>query len=255
MWADCKAMDSYGMFPGQDVFFFDDFLNYGVMAAGYAASAGGYAHYIDTGDTIASIATENKGVIKFLTDTTDNDECWLSSGGNTGTMGVISDTVGSDLKLWFECRIRLTQIGNTYDMFVGLAEEGLAAADTVTDAGAMADKDFLGFNVLEADGDAINVAYKKEGQTVQTAIAGIKVPVAATWYKLGFVYDPSAASAKRISFYVDGVENGTYITGTNIAAATFPDGEELALLAGVKNGGGAASSFDMDWWAFAQVAA
>ena len=50
------------------------------------------------------------------------------------------------------------------------------------------------------------------------------------------------------------MKESTYVTGTNIAADTFPDGEELALLLATKVGAAAESKFQMDWWRVAQLA-
>lgn len=213
----------------------------------------GYGLYADTGGTVTQLATASGGVIRITTDTTDNDEVWISAGAATGVFGAVSDTAGSDKLTVFETRVRFPQVGNTYNAIIGLSEEGLAAADTVTDAGALASKDLLGFWVLEADGDALNFGYRKAGQTAQTTISGVQALVANTWYKLGFVYDPAAPESKKISVFIDNVEQSTYVTATNIAAATFPDGEELTFLAGVKNQTTTASALDIDWWAFYQA--
>ncbi len=59
---------------------------------------------------------------------------------------------------------------------------------------------------------------------------------------------PVHAGQSRLRFYVDGEPNGTSLSETTIAAATFPEDQGLALLAGVKNGSGAAKSLDLDWW-------
>lgn len=230
----------------------DDFTNFGLAAAGIYVGNGLYTGYIDSGNTIAQLATEVGGVARLLTDTTDNDEVWLQPGTATSVFGKISDTAGDDKMLAFEARIRLLKVTDTYNVFVGLMEEGCAAADTITDAGALADKDYIGFSITESDGDALKFVYKKSGQTAQTVLTYGTALALNTWYKVGFLYDPKAPTSKRIKIFVDNVEQSTYVTGTNIAAATFPDGEELGFIAGVKNGSGAASHLDLDWYALAQ---
>lgn len=84
-------------------------------------------------------------------------------------------------------------------------------------------------------------------------ITGAAVPVADTFLKLGFIYDPTAPATKRIKVYVDNVEEGTYVTSTNIEAATFPDAEALTFRAGFKNTTAVAGELAIDLWAFAQV--
>ena len=217
----------------------------------YAGEAGGYLSYEDTGGAIAQLATESGGVLNITTDGTDNDEMWLQPGMATSVLGMISDTAGSDKKLIFEARFRVSKVTNTLNYFIGLSEEGLAAADTVTDAGALASKDLIGFWVTEADGDSLKFGYRKAGQALTTVGTFGTALAASTWYKVGFIYDP--AETKKIRFYVDNVEQTDYVTATNIAAATFPDGEELNFLAGVKNGTAAISYIDLDWWNFFQA--
>jgi len=236
----------------------DDFDNFGAIAPAISGTtagvSGGYGYYVDTATSacsITQIATEVGGVIRFATGATDNHEAWLSSGGNTGVLGKIDDS--DPKKLIFETRVRFGQVASM-NAFIGLAEEGLAAANTITDAGALADKDFIGFAVDEADSDALDFIYRKAGQTLQTKITGLQALVANTWYKLGFVFDPAEPESRRIKVFVNNVENATMVTATEIAAATFPDAEELAFLAGIKNGAASALTMDVDWRAFHQEA-
>lgn len=235
-----------------------DFLNFGMTTAvasnigRYADASGAYLSYEDTGNAIAPLETEVGGVIRISLDATDNDETWIQPGTAKSVLGKVSDTAGQDKLMLFESRFRVGQI-NEQNVLIGLSEEGLAVADTISDAGALADKDFLGFFIQEGSGSALKFGYRKSGQALQTLATFGTSLVASTWYKVGFVYDPSAPSAKRLAWYVDNVEQSTYVTATNIADATFPDGEELNLLAGIKNGTAAIRTLDLDWWNFAQA--
>lgn len=244
--------------PNSGKFVFDDFLTFGGTVATnvgtYASGGGAYLSYEDTGGSIAQLATSVLGEVKLTTDTTDNDEVWMQPGGAASVLGAISNTAGNDCLLIFEARVKLSQI-TSGNAFVGLSEEALAAADTITDADALADKDLIGFAQLAADLDAFAFVYRKAGQTAQTKIAVAHTIVADTYVKLGFVYDPLAPAAKRITIYVNGTDIGVYVTATNIAAATFPNAEELNALFGVKNGAAAAKALTVDWWAFYQAKA
>lgn len=213
-----------------------------------------YTSYIDTGGTLTQLADENGGVIALTTDGTDEDEIWLVAGDGTGPLGFISDTAGSDFITAFEARYKISTLVNAaMSHYVGLSSPAAAAADIVTDAtGAFAGDAFIGFRTL-LDGDAIDFVYKASGQTLVVPITGVKVPVADTFVKLGFIYDPTAPAAKRIKVFVDNVEQSTYVTAANIAAATFPDAEALTFRAGFKNTTAAAGELAMDWWSFAQV--
>ncbi len=233
----------------------DDFVRFGTIAPSAGGTTGGfyngYAYYVDTSTNVCSIqqiATEVGGVIRFQTSADDNDDANLQAGGTAGVFGKVDSS--DPQMLIFETRVRFTQVTNTYNWFVGLSEEGCSATDGVfTDAGAMADKDRLGFWVLEADGDALVFGYKKAGQTIQSLGTATAIS-AATWYKLGFIYDPDQPPSRRIVPYINNEElaSTSFISDTNIAAATFPMGEEMSFLAGIKNQTTSAQSVDMDWW-------
>jgi hypothetical protein len=240
---------------------YDDFRAFGKSTAvasnigRYVSSGNQYYSFEDTGDSITQLATEPTGVVKLLTDTTDNDECALQLGDATSVAGLISDTAGADKLLIFEARVKMASITDTkMNMFVGLAEEGAAVNSWHADSGGvLEDKDYIGFQVLETDGDALLFTYKKAGQTKVNVFTYGTALAADTFYKLGFIYDPQADPTQRIKAYVDGVEQSTYITKTNIETATFPDGEELSPIFSMKNAAGEAMSASMDWWAFHQA--
>lgn len=220
----------------------------------YIGEAGAYRSYQDSGDTIAQIATDRFGVVRLATAATDNNEAWLQPGGSASVMGLVSDTAGDDRPLVFEARVKFTQVSdNGGSVFVGLSEEGCTAADTkVNDTGVLVTtKDFIGFDTLHADGDALRFIYQKGSQTQQVVLT--KAISAGTWYNLGFVYDPKAKTTERIKIYVDNELQSTFVTGANIAAATFPDGEELQPLFGIKTGAAAIASLDIDGYAFYQA--
>ncbi len=241
----------------------DDFRTFGLSTAvssnvgRYVGDGVQYLSYEDTGGSIAQIATEKFGAITLVTDTTDNDENWLQPGGAASVMAMIASAAANKQKVAFECRVKVSSIADsTINWFVGMSEEGLAAENTVADAGTLASKDLLGFWVAEADGDAIKYGYRKAGQALQT-LGTAAVPVADTYVKLGFVHDPGSEvpASKRIKFFVNNVELSAYVTDTLLSASTFPDGEELQPLFGHKNGTTTACTMTMDWWAAATAQA
>lgn len=240
----------------------DDFMSFhGLLTSTAGDYEGGYKSYEDANNTISQVADKKGGVIKLAGHATDNNESWLQSGGSSGVLGAISDTAADSHLTACECRFQVSSVADDVAaLFLGLAEEGLAAANTKADnTGVMADKDYIGFDTVHTNSGTagtnavMNFVYRKSGQTAQTPIAGLQTLEANTWYKMGFLFDPRAQASKRISVYLDNVEQPTYVTAANIAAATFPDGEELAFLAGLKAGGATASNLLIDWWAFAQV--
>lgn len=232
----------------------DDFHNLPDLSAD--ANDDIYSSYIDTSNTIKMLATEKmNGVCRLALDNTDNDGPVLQMGGGAGGCVMISDTAGDDLPLWFEARWRKSSVAdNGIAVFIGLAQEGLAADDgvLVDDTGVLTDVDHIGFNVAHDNGEELNFAFTKEGQTDTELLAAMDTLVASTWVKTGFKFDPDFDTSKRIKVFLNNSEQSTYVTGTQIAAATFPDGEEMAPTFAGKNGAAGATNLDLDWFRIAQ---
>jgi len=214
----------------------------------------------DTGNhTVLGAADENGGVLQLNIDVGAgaNEELGIFAGDGTQQLGQISDTAGADFLTAFECRVKLSTITTgKAAMIAGLGQPGICANGGVidTNGGPMANKAFIGFNILADDGDAIDFCYQGASQTRNDLIAGAGVPVADTFIKLGFINDPAAPAAKRISIYVDNVEQSTYVTAAQIAAATFPDAEALGFAFQTKGiAGTTAIESGIDWWAFGQL--
>ncbi len=258
LWANAQgqALAPDGSLRGR--LLYDDFSNFGNTAAvasnvgRYASEGGAYYTFEDTGALVSQIATNCNGVIALTTDADDNQEVDLTTGGNTGGLGLISDTAGDDRLLIFEARFRVPQIV-TQNLFIGLGEEGLAVTDgIIDDSGDHTSKDLIGFSVNEDAASTLVFSYRKAGQTEQFPITALTTLVADTFYNVGFAYNPKAKTAERIKIYLNNTEQATKVTGTNIAAATFPDGEELAMYAAVKNVTDI-TTLQLDSWAFYQA--
>jgi hypothetical protein len=241
-----------GYFNGDDFTSFGDTYAVAANLGRYAGEAGAYRSYEDTGGSITQLATAVGGVVAIATDGTDNDEMWLQPGHATSVFGKID--VSAPKMFLFEARVKISSVADSTNWYCAMTEEGTAAADTISDAGALGDKDTVGFWVLEADGDALKYGWKKAGQTAVTNAYSTAL-VADTFYKLGWAYDPSPhiSPSKRLTFYVNNVEQTSYGTDTTLAAATFPTGEELNFLFGHKNGSAAAKTSSIDWWACYQA--
>jgi hypothetical protein len=254
IWGDCPIGEiQQGTRSG--IFWADDFIDWVGDAGAGAGETQSYLGYGDVGVTITNLVGAETGVVEVAGNDADNDEGSIQLGSATSNCAIISDTAADAHKLWFEARFSKASVAdNACSIFVGLAEEGLAAADTLVDnTGAIADKDMIGFNVLQASGEEIDFVYNKDGGSIQTVIDDGGDITAATFMNVGFVYDPTKPTANRIKIVIDNVVQSTYVTGANIAAATFPDGEELSLLWATKVGAAAESKAQLDWWAFAQL--
>ncbi|KKN22574.1 hypothetical protein LCGC14_0913770 [marine sediment metagenome] len=266
IWADCPILEMI-LDPGRGYRFFDDFTSCLNSDAGLieGAGEGGGAGYLLYGDTGVLGKAEPQtaegdsigGVLEVSVNDTDNDEFVISTGAPAF---IISDTAAYAKKLWFEARFKKASIAdNALGVFLGLAWDhgaGVSVAKTLCltdDDAALGAFSYLGFHVDQANGDAADFVYKAEGQAQTVLLAAADVPVADTYAKWGFVYDPDAPAAKRIKIYVDSLEQTTYGTATNIAAATFPDAEPMAMVMAAKVGASAASLCQLDWWRGAQL--
>jgi len=215
----------------------------------YSGTAGPYKSYEDDTCAITQDPTA-LGTMKMSIVATDNKEAWLQSNSGVGVLGKITSGT-SGRKQLFETRIALGQIV-TQNFFVGLMEEGCAAHDLVSDAGGLPDKDYIGFWVAEAASSVLYFAYKKAGQTAQTVLTPFQTLAVDTYYNVGWVFDPDAPAAERLRIYLNGAKQSSFVTSANIAAATFPSGEEMAFTIGGKTSGAAAKSIYCQGWRFAQ---
>jgi hypothetical protein len=242
---------SDGYFVGDDFRTFGDTYAVASNVGRYAGEAGAYRSYEDTGGSIVPVASqaEKNGAMKLATGATDNNEVWIQPGNATNVLGEINKTTPA-LTI-FESRIKISAVTTTVNMFCGLSEEGLAAADTITDAGALASKDFIGFWVLEADSSSLKFGYRIAGSAVQTIATYGTALAADTYVKVGFVYDPNEPPSNRLQGFVNNVPLSTSITKTLIDAALFPSNQGNNMLFGLKNNNAAVTA-SMDWWAYYQ---
>ena len=239
-------------------FFDDDFdvhcpnTDAGLFEGAGESPGKGYCFYGDTGVTSKAQAGVVGGVLEIAGNAADNDEFVMSGGAPSFN---ISDTAADAMPVCFEGRIKKASIAdNACAFFLGLAwdhGDGVSVAKTVCltdDDGALGAFSFIGFHVDQANGDAVDFVVKAEGQAQTVIKAGVEVPVADTWMKLGFMHDPDFDTTKRIKLFVNNVEQSTYVTATQIATATFPDAEPLAPVFAVKVGAAAESKAQIDWW-------
>jgi hypothetical protein len=235
----------------------DEFMGFGIgtaVAANvgyYVGDMGTYKSFEDTSSSITAVAGTG-GQITLATPATDNLECWLQYNSLGGTLGAINTT--SPKLTVFEARVKFPTV-SAGNAFVGLGEEAFAANNAITDGGDMADKDLFGFLLNEDDPDALTIVYGKAGGTAApTVLATYGNLTADTFYNVGFIYNPFATAAKRITFYINNTKFTTYGTSSTLADADFPLGEEMTFLTGVKNNGAAIKSITVDWWHWWQEA-
>lgn len=190
--------------------------------------------------TVNGVAAAGGGVALF--GTTDNEEASLAVCGATSAPFVIPADSASGKKLWFEVEIKKSIItADTGGFFVGLTSEGAAVADFMADAGAdFSDVDLLGFWNLEGEAN-IDAICQKTGAAFDTIIDAMEVLEADTYTRLGLIYDPNANDLRKIKFFVNGMEQTSYV-GENSGDQTvylgdttnFPGGEEMGPVVALK---------------------
>lgn len=210
-------------------------------------------------EQVADTATE-KGLIQLSIDgNAANDEAVLQWGRGLGAPFKLADK-----DLVFEARLAISAItAAKWSWAVGLGEVSMGATDGlfVDTTGALADKNFVGFNKLAAEGAAVDAAYKADGQTYQNGATKTKLDTLATmvadsYVKLGMRY---RAMPKTVEFYVNGLLAGTAsaparLTSSELDAATFPDDVFVTPIIGVKDvAGNAAVNMKVDWLACFQM--
>lgn len=192
-------------------------------------------------DSITLPVSLTGGVMNMACGGAGQDETYLQLGGATIATSapfVIGGASGvaNGYPVYFGARVKALEHAAT-SVFVGLAEEGASAANFLTDAtGVIANKDFIGFNILVASATAWNATWKLTGQAVQ-AITSLAVN-GDDWHTFEFFYD----GATTVTFWADGTASSTLATTT---AATFPGGEEMSPILAIK--GQAAKNLQVDW--------
>ncbi len=251
----------WGQMPLEDIilhgrgrYYYNDFtVNAPTFAS--ATAQDGMITYQDTGVTIKPIATDENGVLQIAGADASNDEGSIQFGVTTAVYAKVASTSGK--KMAFEMRVKNNGSALTdAAFFCGLAEEASAVADILVDSTGVlkTTADFLGFRTLCASPSEIDTIYQKASQTPVEPDDNAGTLVLDTWIKLGLVFDPTD-SAKAIRYYIDGVEVAS-VAASALDDATFPDGEEMALLVATKKGDSSTTvekKFAIDWVRFAQV--
>lgn len=262
LWWDCEN-EKIMQDPGRGYGFFDEFLS--VQTGVTTEVHQGYYVFKDSNGTLKGTTVAGGEVALF--GTTDNDEvCMARSGALLSAPYVVAAASSSGKKLWFEARIKRSVITDAKGgFFVGLADQTACANEFMVDAGDdFSDVDLLGFWGDETDdsvGSHVHIITQKTSAAFDTVLDTAATMEADTYMKLGFRYDPESSDpAKRIAFFVDGVELGTYVGEASGDATVyiqdttnFPGGEGMAPIIGLKNAHGDDFTVTMDWWTCYQL--
>lgn len=257
IWHDCPIAD-IARDPSIGFGFYDDFLRYGDTAT-TVANASGTPTY-DGSSTVKGRAAAGGGLALFSTD--DNEEAGLGSGGATSGPFMIPAAKSGGKKLWFEARVKKSLItNNAAGLFVGLTSPGAIVASFMA-ATDFSDVDILGFWIPESyagdatDGANIHVVTQKTSAAFDYIIEEADTHAEAdTFLKLGFKYDPKHPENKLIRFYIDNVEQSTFVaelaadsTVYTADATNFPGGEQMAPGFAMEVGSSNDFTATMAWW-------
>lgn len=271
IWADCPIQE-FQENPGKGVHVFDDFRNSIVLketahSTDFTSSVGrvggdiNWYSFVETTKLLdLSIPQNDIGVLQFLTEGSGSDQDVNCSVTGFNVQGIIrTPKVGEEKRFWYEARVKVSTITNAdLGIFVGLTEPGQAANTKGVFAGDAAAldsaADYIGFAILEGDGDDIIVAYNEAGAGSPQSTTGLITPVANTYVRLGIKLVILGNSAK-IRFFADGVDLGDSVavdvSGTN---ANWPGDTDMDLVLSLVtgSGGGSDDALSVDWVRYAQ---
>jgi len=237
IWETCPQLAALD--PAVAIRYFEDFV-----AASVDDTTGIPTTFAASGDHKTTIYPKVAGgVLSMECGNTDNDEFYLQLGSGALHAPFIITDAGAK-PLWFECYAKAGQHADA-GWFIGMAEEGCAAADFMTnDDAILADKDLIGFHILTASPTAWDVVWKKAGQAQQAVLA--QAVNADDYHRFGFVFD----GASTVTFYIDRTAVATVAT---TSAATFPSAQALAPIFGVKTGEAVTKTLLVDYIKVVQI--
>lgn len=211
--------------PGYYFLFQDDFRTFNTTA-----TTGAYAIVEDGTPAQLQIDAAN-GVLSLATGATNNDEAYVSSIAENWLFA-------ASKPVWFEARVSLAEANvDDANIIVGLSDT--VAADSLLDNGAGPMASYDGAVWFKVDGGTVwQFETSNAGTQVTTASAGAFTT--ATWYRLGFVFDPADGTTGIVTPFL----NGTAGTAQNITLAGL---EEMHILLGAKAGGSNAETLLVDY--------
>lgn len=242
-------------------FYREDFTNVALLASPtittQANYQSGWKAFGSTPGTVLGANVEGGQGLALVSGTSDNDGISIAT---LATPVKISRAKGA---FAWEARLKVSSIGDTIaGVLAGLIEATtLTAIVPITAAGALADKNLVGFFRLEGDGDQLDTVYKADGVTAVTvkadALADLPTTTAltaSTYVKLGMKYEPTGPyGAYQFSWFVNGYRLPDRYTMASADGTDFPNDVQLALLFAAVNATGAAHTVTVDWVQVAQL--
>ncbi len=254
IWADCPVL-TFLSDPSKGIHLFDDFKNSAVspaMANTDRLNVSGDINWmgiVETDDVADLILkADDSGILKLESDGQDQDVTAITTGYNLA--GIINTPKkGEGKRFWFEARVNVSTIttGNL-GLFVGLAQPGEAKDNGGVfggDAAALAAVDYLGFAVLEGDGDDLTIVYNEAGAGTAQSDTGEITLAVDTFVRVGLRLD---VDSDKIHVYLNGVDLGADAE-IDISTINFPSDTDMDVIISLIGGSGAsdADHLEIDW--------
>jgi hypothetical protein len=241
IWGDCPVEELRGkQATGPQGFLWEKiFTSIPITPPTTEGNWGDMAAFSDTGGTMTADTTEIGGGVAIGSDG-DNE------GASMRTVVVPAKIILTGGDFWFEARILTSTITDAkHNIFLGLMENvALTATVPITAAGALADKNLIGFQRPESarttagtGGAIMNAVYKADGQTAVNAQTDAVTLVAATYTNLGMKFIPKRNIGKGAGYFLwfqDGVQVASYLV-TTTAGNPFPNDINLGFVFAVLN--------------------
>lgn len=235
IWGDCPVEElQYKKSTGPTGFIWErNFDTIPITPPTTEGNWGNMTAFTDTGGTMTGDTTEVGGGVAIGSDG-DNE------GASMRTVVAPAKIILTGGDFWFEARILTSTIADTkHNIFLGLFENtAFSATVPIQASGAMADKNFVGFQRTETalKGALMSAIYKTDGNTAGT-IADVVTLVAATYTNLGMKFIPKRNIGKGAGYFLwfqDGVQVASYLV-TSTAGNPFPNDINLGFAFAVLN--------------------
>ncbi len=246
-WDDCPLM-SIMTDPGAGYMFSDGFEDLGlggtITTIISNAGTGKYLVFGGASSTIAPDAALGGGITLLLTD--DNQATSITT---KQTPFQISSGKGS---LWFEARIKTTTITTDEQaFFVGLMDTSPQTATVpLTNAGAIANINCVGFHKQEANTTAFDTSYKANDVSAVEVNSDVGTLEATKYIKLGMKFD---TGNNVLSFYINGALQASGKTIPDATGDDFPADVTLAPVCAILAATADTETLIMDWWKIVQA--
>jgi hypothetical protein len=241
-----QQLDALSEREGRTFGLWDDFATFPVT---WGTTQGNWGRYKTFGSSgAAGTDGDTVGGVLVMTEATADESMALA------TTGLPFQIVNTGGMLGFEARIKTSSVANTaHNTIIGLMDQRtLIVGDPIDIAGVLISTlNFVGFQRVEADGDAMDFTFQENGETQVIVKADAVALAADTFVKVGFLFEPQR---KLLTYFVNGVPGTTTKTISDTAGDTFPNDVRLGLVFAHMAAATSPGTDSIDWWKCYQAA-